>query len=90
MQIEGLLEAGKHGEAAAAAARLREEVPSVEFVVQVRLQEARALWALSHRDEACRVTPGYVLWSSLLPHELARAEQFFRECPVVGMSADPG
>ncbi|MDP2276502.1 MAG: serine/threonine-protein kinase [Archangium sp.] len=90
LQIEGLLEAGKYEEAAAAAARLRAEVPSVELIGQIRLQEARALWALDRRDEACRVASSYVLWSSLLPHELARAEQFLRECPVVGVSADPG
>ncbi len=90
LQIEGLLEAGKHEEAATAAARLRVEVPSIELTGQIRLQEARARWALGQKDAACRVATAYILWSSLLPQERARAEQFFRECPVVGVSVDPG
>lgn len=90
LQIEALLEAGNYDEAASAAARLRKEVPSIELIGHARLQEARARWALNQRDEACRVMPAYLLWSAQLPSEIARSEQFYRECPVIGLSADPG
>ncbi len=90
LQIEGLLEAGKFAEAAAAAVLVREGAPSLDLIAHARLQEARARWSLGQPEEACRVMTGYVLWCALLPGERARAEAFFRDCPSIGVSEDPG
>jgi predicted Ser/Thr protein kinase len=90
LQVEGLLAAGQLEAAADAAARLREVVPSIEVLGRVRLLEARARAALGDAPGACRVMTRHVLESLLLPAERARAEQFVRECPVVGISNDPG
>jgi hypothetical protein len=54
------------------------------------LLEARARAALGDATGACRVMTRHVLESLLLPAERARAQQFIRECPVVGISNDPG
>jgi tRNA A-37 threonylcarbamoyl transferase component Bud32 len=90
LQVEGLIEEGRYAEAADAAALLRAELPSVDLLGQVRLQEARSRWALGQREEACRVMSGDVFWSSMLPAERSAAEALFRDCPAIGLSADPG
>lgn len=90
LQVEGLIVAGRLEAAVEAASRLREEAPSIEFLGRVRLLEARARAALGDATGACRVMTRHVLESLLLPAERARAQQFIRECPVVGISNDPG